>query len=288
MNVQPRNLGERIFAVTVLIVGLILFSSFVSSITASMTQLRTMQGESSKQLWLLRRYLKQRAVSPTLTFRILRYIEHLQREQRHQVQRDRVQLLSSLTDSLQSELEYEVSYQCLSFHALFSQIIKMSKDTMPALSQKALQQVGVAQHEVLCKMQERAYEMYFVAQGVLHYYEGDPNRKRRTSAVKQDDWVAEPALWTEWYFVGEVKAATEGSVIRVNADQFHQVVICDPPVWRLVAAYAANYVKWLNEQEGDCTDLSHQGVMSPVVACFLQTEATPTARMSLWRPRVTR
>merc|ERR1719480_733486 len=65
MDVFPHNYGERTAAITVLIMGLMIFSSFISSITASMTQLRAMQGQNSREIWNLRRYMKHRKVSAT-------------------------------------------------------------------------------------------------------------------------------------------------------------------------------------------------------------------------------
>merc|ERR1719350_1700123 len=76
MDVYPHNTGERALAITVLIMGLMVFSSFISSITASMTQLRAMQGQNAREIWNLRRYMKQRNVSPRLSWRIMRYVEH--------------------------------------------------------------------------------------------------------------------------------------------------------------------------------------------------------------------
>eukprot|EP00439_Symbiodinium_sp_Y106_P035486 s239_g4.t1 len=77
MDVHPQNVAERCFAIMVLIAGLVLFSSFISSITGSMSQLRNMQADRSKQFWLLRRYLKQQKVPMDLCFRVLRYTEYV-------------------------------------------------------------------------------------------------------------------------------------------------------------------------------------------------------------------
>merc|ERR1712227_273780 len=54
MDVQPVSLEERMFTILVVTFGLVYFSSFISSITASMQQLRLMTEEYGKQYWLLR------------------------------------------------------------------------------------------------------------------------------------------------------------------------------------------------------------------------------------------
>lgn len=59
MEVFPANVAERTMAVVVLIFSLVAFSSFLASISASMTALRNMNQETTKQFWILRRFLKQ-------------------------------------------------------------------------------------------------------------------------------------------------------------------------------------------------------------------------------------
>jgi hypothetical protein len=76
MHVQPQNVVERIFAIAVVVFALVGFSYVVGSITGSLTQLRSMQEDKSKQFWNLRRYLKQHQVYFELSVRIQRYIEH--------------------------------------------------------------------------------------------------------------------------------------------------------------------------------------------------------------------
>merc|ERR1712113_285246 len=93
MSVQPMNSVERIFAIVVLLFGLVLFSSFVSTITTSMTQLSRTMDDRSKQFWLLRRYLKRHKVPKQLSFHVLRYIEYAVRDEDQFLADTKVQLL---------------------------------------------------------------------------------------------------------------------------------------------------------------------------------------------------
>ena len=67
MEVFPANVAERSMAVVVLIFSLVAFSSFLASISASMTALRNMNQETTKQFWILRRFLKQEKASADKT-----------------------------------------------------------------------------------------------------------------------------------------------------------------------------------------------------------------------------
>merc|ERR1719367_2200069 len=100
MEVVPRNTIERIFTVVVLIFSLLVFSSFVGTVTNSMTALRAMSGDDSKRFWVLRKYLSQNRLNKNLSNRIVKYLEHTNREQGERVQKESVVLLRLLSEPL--------------------------------------------------------------------------------------------------------------------------------------------------------------------------------------------
>ena len=66
MEVHPGNTQERFFTVAVLLVGLIVFSSFLSSITAAATNLRSRTEQQAIQEGAIRRFLTEHSVSVEL------------------------------------------------------------------------------------------------------------------------------------------------------------------------------------------------------------------------------
>merc|ERR1719420_2887739 len=86
MEVIPHNVGERFFSVGVLLFALIIFSSFVSSITAAMTRMRNLNSDNNNNLSKLRRYLRDHKVSAKLAIRIKRYVEHTIAETQQRIQ----------------------------------------------------------------------------------------------------------------------------------------------------------------------------------------------------------
>ncbi|CAK0821888.1 unnamed protein product, partial [Prorocentrum cordatum] len=76
MQIVPHNMAERVFTICVVVFALVGFSYVVGSITGSLTQLRSLHEEESKQFWDLRRYLKHNQVDVNLSMRIQRYLEH--------------------------------------------------------------------------------------------------------------------------------------------------------------------------------------------------------------------
>eukprot|EP00971_Amphidinium_carterae_P217907 4325819-Amphidinium_carterae.1 len=146
-------MAERTYAITVLLFGMVIFSSFVSSVTAAVAQLktirpgafahsgvififsaRTLRSDNSQELWLLRRFLKQRSVEKDrwidcahgacqcaalkeeLAFRVLRYAEYAYRADKDLLPESKVWALTLLSTQLRSEIKYEVSFPCLREH----------------------------------------------------------------------------------------------------------------------------------------------------------------------------
>merc|ERR1719398_644230 len=100
MEVFPMNTTERMFSVVVLLFAMLSFSSFLSVLTASITELRNLHSDEARQFWLLRRYLRDWGVSRRLAFRIQRYLEYVYQKQRQRVQPKSVGLLPLLSDQL--------------------------------------------------------------------------------------------------------------------------------------------------------------------------------------------
>mmetsp|Transcript_79302 Transcript_79302/g.190323 ORF Transcript_79302/g.190323 Transcript_79302/m.190323 type:complete len:786 (+) Transcript_79302:37-2394(+) len=170
VDVHPQNMVERTFAIMVLIFGLVLFSSFISSITASMTQLRNMQEDKSKQFWLLRRYLQQKQVPPDLGFKVLRYTEYATSSRGEAIPEHRITILGMLTKQLRSELRFVTHYRCLRKHGFFELVGVMNESVLhmmssgPTLITKAL-----AAQDPLFDTVDAATAMYFVDQGAVQY-----------------------------------------------------------------------------------------------------------------------
>ncbi|CAE8651744.1 unnamed protein product [Polarella glacialis] len=173
MNVQPVNLLERWYSILVLISGLVIFSSFISSITASMTQLRSLKDDKAKQFWLLRRFLAQRHVPIFLSYRILRYADYATSTDQDYVPESRLWVLNSLTSQLRDELKFVTTFFCLESQPMFAYLIKTEEALMHRLSRSALSELTLASGDPLFSVAELSTCMYFVQSGALQY-ERDP------------------------------------------------------------------------------------------------------------------
>lgn len=258
MNVQPQNTLERAFAIAVLIFGLVLFSSFVSNITASMTQLRSMSEDSSKEFWLLRRFLRQRSVPSQLSFRILRFLEHASVTQTGMVQEGNVKLLALLSNQLHNELQMVVQFSVLMLHPLFAKLGEMSSHTVQQLTVNVLSRQYFAASDLVFKLGSRATSMYIVDDGQLSYARvGITDSVTHNSTHGRNTWLSEPALWTSWNHIGSAVARQNCALVSINANAFASELQNDGICWRLVAQYAGEYLHWMNSLQ--CRELSDIG-----------------------------
>mmetsp|Transcript_36630 Transcript_36630/g.84460 ORF Transcript_36630/g.84460 Transcript_36630/m.84460 type:complete len:684 (+) Transcript_36630:30-2081(+) len=276
MDVHPQNVAERCFAIMVLIAGLVLFSSFISSITGSMSQLRNMQADRSKQFWLLRRYLKQQKVPMDLCFRVLRYVEYATSTSHDRVPEGRITILSALTEQLRNELTFFTHYRNLKTHPVFNQIAGANQAILNRMSGHSLSSIELAAGDPLFSLVDAARHMFFLQGGVVRYSLQDTAKrdmaKRRTvteliaedvdpnstAVLTKDDYLCEVVMWSTWSHVGVAKAIAEASVIRVEVTTFCELVQKDPELRELLTLYAHRFVEHLSSSGPEWAEISSQ------------------------------
>ena len=70
MDIHAQNEAERIYSIIVVLIALVLFSSFLSSITNSTAQLQRHRREYTNRQRVIREYLKEHNVSPEMSVRV--------------------------------------------------------------------------------------------------------------------------------------------------------------------------------------------------------------------------
>jgi CRP-like cAMP-binding protein len=261
MNIQPMNVIERTYCVCVLVIGMVIFAAFISNITASMTQLRTMQGEISRQFWLLRRFLRQHGVPLELSFRILRYTEFQANSGKNLVPESRVTILGLLSEQMRNELYYQINYCGVHSHPLFERVGQISDTMLHLMSKESMSRKSCAKNDPIFKEGVTAMHMYFVARGNIRYDRGDVQHH---DIAGKSDWISEQALWTDWVHMGEARTVAECQVIAINSKAFVAAGCQDFTVHSLLTTYAHSFVEWLNQlPDADVTEVfSHESTQA--------------------------
>lgn len=256
MHVQPQNITERLFANAVVVFALVAFSYLVGSITAGLAQLRSMQEDSFRQLWLLRKYLRRKQVSRYLSLRVEKYLEHALERQKAEVSANKVGLLHLLSEQLSDELRCEIALRHLVVHPLILELNNISGVTVLRIVSTAVSTKALAHGDALFFPGEIATHLTFLANSRLEYRRVDPaGRAIQEWVDNSEDWVAEPVLWTNsWMHLGVLTSAKDCEVIMLEAIKFCSAVCLSPSAHKLVTDYATNYIVWLNSV--DVHDLS--------------------------------
>jgi hypothetical protein len=273
MDMAVSNSQERVYSVVVLIFGLIFSSSFIGSISAAINELKRMQGNKSKELWLFRRYLKQADISQKLYFRATQHVNHAMEETKSNLAVKDVHCWSLLSVLLRSEIKFEATYKCLNIHPFLRSARTVSSAVMCSLTENALSQSVLAAGEVAFESNVGITDMHLVRSGVLHYFRADWIDITR---VEAQDWLAEPVLWTQWRTLGSARAITACDLVSIDVSDFLTTISRDManPIFTLSAHYAQGYVEWLSTVPfGKLSDVSHRNEMLPSVAQFTRAAA---------------
>jgi hypothetical protein len=267
MNVQPQNAGERVFAILVLLFGLVIFSSFISSITAAVAQLKNMQGSKSTDVWLLRRYLGQNGIKKTLSFRALRYIDYAFDLQRDNLSESKVKALGMLSEQLRKEVKYQVSFARLAVHPLLGHMEDAHSSTMHSLASAAFSERSLASQDALFTEGQAAKQFHMLLKGRITY-----TKAEETQTATEKEWLCEAAIWTSWSHRGTAHAATEVMLVSIEAKRFRDF-IADSPILRSVSSYALRYVEWLSSIPRGClTDVGCSEVTHAKIISILEVE----------------
>jgi len=275
MDVTPTNEVERGFTIGVVVFALVGFAYVVGSITASLAQLRTMSEEASKDFWQMRRFLNQNSVDHNLAARIQRFVEYTYSRQQKTMSINQVKVLSLLSKQLMEELQCAINLPHMKVHPLFMFLNEFSFITMNRCAKESISHMEMAQGDTLFLPEQHANCMYFVSFGRLEYIRMIDNHGTEVKEFvdKAEDWLAEPALWTEaWYHVGEAKAYTDCEVLMVDPKAFEEIRNVVRPVASIVANYCRSFMAWLQNlesEEGMLTDVIQGDQVSDTIQSFL-------------------
>lgn len=294
MHVQPQSVAERVFAISIVVFALVGFAYVIGSITGSLTQLRQMQEEATKQFWNLRRYMKHKRIPIELGSRIQCYLEHAwECEQRVQNEK-KVRILSLLSEQLHSELQYTLYAKDLNIHPLFGELTKVSNVSVHRLSHKAMTVRHLARRDPVFVYQEKSTHMYLVLAGQLRY--AHAKTEVREIVEEHEDWISEASLWmTKWVHLGNLSAVTESNLLLVSPKIFAEIVQKNPHAYSLASTYARNFLQWLNDLSAEeLSDIFQGEIVSERHLEFCEVdnmsdyETTSPAGKWKWHTQMTR
>jgi hypothetical protein len=247
--VQPQNSGECLFVPFVLVLGVMNFFHIAAIALRSFETLFSVRSDAFKEFFLLRVYLKQHSVLPSLAFRVSTYAENVCKPQLELIPSSKLQVLPLLSQQLRCELNVSVEFNGLFAHPLV-ELCRDNSEIMQGFGNPAnnvLKNHMLASGEIAFSRNTRSKHMRIVTTGELHYIKG---KSWQDDAVDvkavHGDWLSEAAIWTVWTHQGDCCASKHSQCVMVDIHTFWEVVEKDPEMFSVMSAYAQLFVDDLN------------------------------------------
>ncbi|CAE7678342.1 KCNH6, partial [Symbiodinium pilosum] len=234
----------------VLVLGMVVFSSTVSSITAATNNLKDINAVYKHQIWTLRRYFREQKISAQLTHRVLRYTESIVKPKYQKVDVGQVKIMAMLPQMLTKEVNLEIYEKHLVVHPLFQALSDLNISLMQKICSNALKESVLDKGEMIFGPGQVCTAMYFVTLGILEYY---LSQAALPNILEKRTTFCEAVLWTPWVHQGRMYARTESTIIAMDAKQFHDVASSFSADLELLKAYGREFVFSMNEVAGNFT-----------------------------------
>lgn len=261
MEVVPKSSGERLFNVCVLLLGLLMGSSLVATLTSMMTQYKLRVEGASKKLLLLHQYLVQQRADTQLALAIKMQVRARRSENVRLKPKD-VEYLSLLSTHLQDALWHSWCMQQLAAHPLFVSLPLVDTAAVQALSKTALRTLEFPPGDAAFEEGAIGECMYFVVHGVFRYNPGDfaPEacipKSDPALLLKPGAMCCEPSLWTVWTHLGNLEAVAVSEVLAFSATSLRTTLAKFPVAYNVISDYCASFHKYINEPGIQRSDLS--------------------------------
>jgi len=175
-DVNPTNMLERLVAVCVLLMALILFSSFLSSITHMMMQLSSLRHERTVHLRALYCFLDDHSISPELSVRVKKYVESKPTQQ--QKEHD-VEFLRLLPKQLMMDLHEEARTPTIEDNPFIGQLRDKQPRVVRQICHDAVTQGCFQREDIIFGKGDSSQRMYFVEWGLGRYHPGGMSKTSR-------------------------------------------------------------------------------------------------------------
>merc|ERR1719277_1065086 len=119
MEVVPRNTKERAYNVAVIIFGVLMFSSVISSVTNAMTELRERNAKRARQQEQLTEFFQNQSISTGLSNHIHAVLKHRGYAEGKRIVESELSLLHGLPEKLRMRMHNEMYRPALLVHPLF-------------------------------------------------------------------------------------------------------------------------------------------------------------------------
>lgn len=232
MSVTPLNSLERLFNVVCLLLGLAFFGSVISSMTATLTQLKLLRQEREKTITALDKFLRRKAVGREIAVSVRKQVTQRMSVKKPPEMND-VKAITMLSSSLKAELIFELSKPFLRHHQLFRLVEQTSSIVLKSVCDNGVEFKSLLAQDVLFKQDDPSESAYFIMSGAMEYKQrlvgatgSQDSDLDNTFEVSEEHWLCWVTVWSIWKHVGtaEVHRATAAEVLILRPDALFKAI----------------------------------------------------------------
>mmetsp|Transcript_72679 Transcript_72679/g.213020 ORF Transcript_72679/g.213020 Transcript_72679/m.213020 type:complete len:763 (-) Transcript_72679:27-2315(-) len=286
MEIRPYNVAERVYNIVCLLFALVAISSYLGSITASISDLRKHSSAFRRQQFMLRAYLSKNNVPASLCKRIWSYLRKHYNQRMGASKFEKLEVLRLLPADIYDALNLELYGPYLTRAPFFYQYRIFSKQGLMELCSRCIAELTLVCEEPLFLQGKRAERMYFTVSGFMRY--GHRNEKYR-HVLGSGSWASEPVLWVQWVHAASMTASTSCEILTLESAEFRSLMGQFKESLAFVRAYARAFRdhlqrRGLDEQTDVMTDMQEFESLTQLAVGQVEffnaqgTTTTPTVR----------
>jgi len=213
-QIHALNSVERLFNIVCLLIGMVFFSSLVSSVSAKLNQVRVRREKLTELRKTLRRFLHQQHISAQVGDAAQKQLEERMRQQPRLLASD-VPALKMISHQLNEKIFAEQFSPLVKRSALFRWWGEMDPSGFEMFCHHALESKVLPADDTLFRAGDAAHCAYTLVSGTMQY----ESVTHCAEQVGQGDWISEAALWTSWLHIGHAKASSACELVTIDAQK---------------------------------------------------------------------
>jgi len=253
-NVAPANALERLFAVLVILLAMGMFSSFISSITATVSTLRQSRSEHFKRHSFLVRFFNERNLSIELFGKVHDVLKK-QGSFDLRLKEDEVQLLDNVPERLKVYLHEEMFLGSLmSLHCWRGwKKLDDDEDFCRQVCHFAMAEHVATPGQDAFMPGTECSEVYVIEAGSMGYIARQLN-SAMAEACENGEVLCLPCIWAEWQHRGRLTANTGETCYYtgLSCEKFaHIVKQHGPPLWQYMQIYGILFIEEIEHMDAE-------------------------------------
>lgn len=253
----PVSRYERLYAIGMLFVGLVIYSALLGNVTSIVNFVRSDLNAKSREAAMLRSFLTDSQVSTQLAHTVTTFLHGKRRHKKRVLESDAT-LLNTLPRHLIEEIHYEVHSPLLKFHPLFSFSEVRLRGTLVTVCHSAAREIYFLKGDEPFYYKKPGVSMFFPVVGTfvysagadaLHWSQKDPTH------IGFGQWVTEAPLWMAWEHRGLLAIHDHCSAVDLSSDRFRKSIARHAAAVPPFRRYAVLYVQAVSEAAGNGVEI---------------------------------